>query len=157
MGCFGKLLQTSREHSQLQRCMRASVVALARLQCVEVDHMIDAFRAADRNNDGQVSHEELSVALGGADCQALFDAIDCDRSGSIIFSEWVTAAATQSLLERGAACRAFAALDIDGDGRISPEELQAALPGVFDVESLSQQMAAFDRDGDSFIDFDEFC
>jgi len=56
---------------------------------------------------------------------------------------------------------AFAEIDTDGDGRITPEELRKALTSMTGQDTslkLAKEMVAeLDKDGNGSVEFDEFC
>ena len=93
MPLFAPLSQSER------RSLRAAPAAstmqqLAALLQLHHVRVIDLFRALDKNADGQVTRQELAEALRSLGISAsrdevdeLFDRIDADRSGGIVFRE----------------------------------------------------------------------
>lgn len=70
------------------------------------------FQSADHNGDFALSNEELLTAMGAAH-SGLFECWDDDGDGLCSYSEF---------LDSGT--RVFSELDLNGDGRLSPEEVQ---------------------------------
>jgi Ca2+-binding EF-hand superfamily protein len=80
------------------------------------------FSAADTNRDGQLSNAEVNAALAGARrqlAQAAFQQADTDNDGQISQAEFVKA------IEEPARV-AFAVMDLNHDGKLSPQEAQSA-------------------------------
>lgn len=150
------------ERSKLQQCALASVVAFSRFHGDEFEALRRAFLAADADLSGEVSADELAAALvecgaAASDVREIIAAIDTSMSGSITYSEWVAAAASRALFSsQDGIRRAFESLDRDGDGRVSAEEIEAALPGVIAHAELLQGIRQFDQDGDGHLDLQEF-
>lgn len=97
------------------------------LQATEVRQAVQTavqggFAAADTNRDGLMSPTEVNAALVGAvkaAQQATFQAADADRDGQVSKEEF-----TKSLTDPVNA--AFAVIDANNDGKLSPQELQSA-------------------------------
>jgi Ca2+-binding EF-hand superfamily protein len=70
------------------------------------------FQSADHDGDFALSNEELMSAMGAANSD-LFECWDDDGDGLCSYSEF---------LDSG--LKVFNALDANGDGRLSPEEVQ---------------------------------
>ena len=85
--------------------------------------------------------------------------IDSDFSGEIDYSEFVTAAMNrQKMLTRERLEIAFKTFDIDGNGRISANELKAMLGGLqpFEDHVWVNLIREVDLNGDGEIDLEEF-
>ena len=97
------------------------------LQATEVRQAVQttvqgAFAAADTNRDGLMSPTEVNAAIVGsvkAAQQATFQAADTDNDGQVSKEEF-----TKSLTDPANA--AFAVMDANSDGKLSPQELQSA-------------------------------
>jgi len=97
------------------------------IQAAELKQMVQtsvqsAFAAADTNRDGQMSPSELNAAMAGAAkavVQSSFQAADTDGNGQLSQAEY-----DKAIVQPANAI--FHALDANGDGQISPQELQAA-------------------------------
>lgn len=149
--------------SKLQKCAFASVAAFTDLHCEEVNLLRNAFLAADTDDSGEVSPEELAAALGQSDGTLKVDVadilkgVDTSHQGSITFCEFLTAAASRKLLQCESSARhAYDALDINGDGFVSATEIEAALPGVMSRQELLEGISRVDRDGDGLLNYEEF-
>ena len=97
------------------------------LQATEIRQAVQttvqgAFAAADTDRNGMMSPTEVNAAIVGvvkAAQQASFQAADTDRDGQMSKEEF-----TKSLTDPANA--AFAVLDRNSDGKLSPQELQMA-------------------------------
>ncbi len=97
------------------------------LQATEVRQAVQttvqgAFAAADTNRDGLMSPTEVNAAIVGAVKAAqlaTFQAADTDNDGQVSKDEF-----TKSLTDPANA--AFAVIDANADGKLSPQELQLA-------------------------------
>ena len=107
-------------------------------------------------------------AAGRPDWIQMFKAIDSDNNGKIDYDEFMTAAMNRSkLLNKQNLLVAFTALDKNGDGILTSDELEIAFSrgnlknlthhGVEINETFWQQlMADIDTNKDGHVDFDEF-
>lgn len=135
-----------------------------------------AFRVYDADNDGRISHAELSkvlTSLGGEiseeEVRQLMKQIDTDDDGFISLEEFIH-------FHQGSAVPvsvggdispmhdpmrdAFQMFDKDGNGLISVTELQSVLVSLGDkghsLEECKKMISSVDKDGDGFVDFTEF-
>jgi calcium-dependent protein kinase len=137
------------------------------------DHQIiqlrETFTAMDANGDGLLTLEELKGGLDRAgvtslprDLEAIMEAIDADNSGVIDYTEFLSATIDRkSYLKEEVCFTAFSVFDLDGDGKISHEELQKVLQSdsvekTVGHEEIAGIMMQVDSNGDGSIDFDEF-
>jgi len=129
----------------------------------------DTFTALDANGDGLLTLSELKSGLDRAgfrktnsDLQWILEGVDADGSGVIDYSEFLAAALDRKQYLSEQACwTAFKVFDLDGDGRISLDELRKVLDNESVEEALGQDNAAtllkdVDQNGDGTIDFKEF-
>jgi len=80
------------------------------------------FAAADTNRDGQLSNSEVNAAVSGVArqvAQATFQQADTDNDGSISQAEFEKAIVEPARV-------AFAVMDLNHDGKLSPQEAQTA-------------------------------
>merc|ERR1719388_295794 len=93
--------------------------------------------------------------------------VDSDGSGAIDFSEFLAAAIDEHHHIQEVVCwSAFRVFDVDGNGKITKDELAEILSGgqckqlqeAFDVDraEIDKVVAEVDMDGDEKIDFEEF-
>lgn len=159
---------------KFQACVTLKKVALTavaqQLPDQETQNLQSMFRSLDMNCDGMLSTDEIRAGLLRQGLQVpkeLEEILDKDGSGHLSYSEFLAATMDQTLCTRQSLCKAaFRVFDLDGDGKITKEELVRALSsgnghpswwrlhGPCAVESLIQQG---DANGDGCIDFEEFC
>merc|ERR1719502_1370144 len=130
-----------------------------------ITQLRDAFIALDVDGDGVLSAEELKTCLAGSknipdDIQKLAQELDVDGSGGIDYTEFVAAALDMKMYSQEEACwNAFIALDKDGCGHITAEDLRASLHSDDLGETAADMMeiiADVDTNGDGQISFEEF-
>ncbi|CAJ1446740.1 unnamed protein product [Effrenium voratum] len=148
---------------------KVALTALAQqLPDEKIDSLQQTFRALDRNGDGTLSVEEIREAVvqqGLKPPKALEDilhAIDCNGSGSLDYTEFLAATLDQKVyMQRDVCWAAFRIFDLDGDGKITREELAKVLNGdsvqeLFGSRKIEKIIEEVDKDGDGAVDFEEF-
>lgn len=149
---------------------KVALTALAQqLPDEKIDSLQKTFRALDQNGDGTLSVEEVREAIvqeGLKPPKALEDilqAIDCNGSGSLDYTEFLAAMLDQKVyMQRDVCWAAFRIFDLDGDGKITREELAKVLNGdsvqeLFGARKIEKMIEEVDKDGDGAVDFEEFC
>ncbi|CAE7257976.1 CPK2 [Symbiodinium sp. CCMP2592] len=119
---------------------KVALTALAQqLPDEKIDGLQKTFRSLDKNGDGTLSVEEIREAIvqqGLNPPKALEDdilqAIDCNGSGSLDYTEFLAATLDQKVyMQRDVCWAAFRIFDLDGDGKITREELGKARAPLF--------------------------
>ncbi|CAE7733723.1 CPK2, partial [Symbiodinium sp. CCMP2456] len=149
---------------------KVALTALAQqLPDEKIDGLQKTFRSLDKNGDGTLSVEEIREAImqqGLSPPKALEDilqAIDCNGSGSLDYTEFLAATLDQKVyMQRDVCWAAFRIFDLDGDGKITREELGKVLNGnsvqeLFGARKIEKMIEEVDKDGDGAVDFEEFC
>eukprot|EP00439_Symbiodinium_sp_Y106_P012243 s5599_g1.t2 len=150
---------------------KVALTALAQqLPDEKIDGLQKTFRSLDKNGDGTLSVEEIREAIvqqGLNPPKALEDdilqAIDCNGSGSLDYTEFLAATLDQKVyMQRDVCWAAFRIFDLDGDGKITREELGKVLNGnsvqeLFGARKIEKMIEEVDKDGDGAVDFEEFC
>ena len=100
----------------------------------EIGELIDIFNKLDKDSDGEISIEEFRLGITtlskktAAEVQTVFDKLDADQNGSINYTEFIAATMSQSMyLKEEKIYQAFKMFDKDGNGRITPAEIQGVL------------------------------
>lgn len=125
------------------------------------------FEEMDTDNDGQLSAAEIRAGLSKmgnvpTDLHSILEEIDNDGNGSVDYTEFIAATLDCKAYSEESACwAAFSRFDLDGNGKISKDELktvlsQDGLEDIFRQTTLKQIMTECDQDGDGEIDFQEF-
>lgn len=150
--------------NKLQRAT-LSYIANQIMSSEEIKHLQDIFESLDKNGDGVLSKEELNEGVEkfvgelAEGIESLLEKLDTNDSGSINYSEFLTAAVSwEKELSRERLYAAFRQFDKDGNGSISVDELVSALGGRKDqVHVFVQMIKDADTNKDGSIDLQEFC
>ncbi len=131
----------------------------------EVERLWQAFRVFDEDGSGEISADELggvmrSLGQNPTDAQLhdMMQEVDIDGSGAIDFEEFKALMVSQQGDRESRLRLAFSVFDEDSSGHICANELKNVMSkfGLTD-EELQDMIKEVDRDGDAFIDFEEFC
>ena len=128
------------------------------------------FRRLDTSKDGKLQISELKAGLDELkaffqyqeiDYEDLLRAMDSDGDGEIDFTEFISAAFDKrALLTQENLDAAFKTFDIDGNGKITKDELKAVFAAgqasSATNEAWESIMRDVDKDGDGEIDYQEF-
>mmetsp|Transcript_86316 Transcript_86316/g.222299 ORF Transcript_86316/g.222299 Transcript_86316/m.222299 type:complete len:508 (-) Transcript_86316:486-2009(-) len=163
-------VQNLREFRVQNKLKKAALHIIAgQLSEGQIKGLRETFIALDANGDGLLTIKELRDALGqsglmktNSDLQSIMDGVDSDGSGVIDYTEFLAATLdTKSYLSEDICWTAFSVFDLDGDGKITQEELKQVLDNGQVEEVVGQQSSAqilkeIDSNGDGTIDFEEF-
>jgi len=158
----------------LGKFKRAAATALVQqLHEDSIEQLRETFQALDTSEDGLLSIDEIRQGLQAAGVevpdhlqQTLVD-VDTDGSGAVDYTEFLAAAVDEKHCFQEAACwAAFRVFDMDGDGKITKDEIAKMLScgrmgsladtlGA-DRDEIEQAVLEADFNGDSCIDFTEF-
>lgn len=127
------------------------------------------FDVIDENGDGKLSPFELSELLfcfgyersiAAKEAQGMLRAMDCNGDGFVDMDEFMEAVGRSGEVEEDHLMDAFRIFDIDRNGKISAQELQLVLVRLgcnkCSLEECTRMIKAVDKDGDGFVDFQEF-
>lgn len=138
----------------------------------EKDKIDDVFRAMDVTRDGKLSKMEVKAGffqvfgtfLSDQELDDMFSRVDCDGTGVIEYSEFVTASLGETdLLSKDRLKKAFQLFDKDNSGSITISELREIFSffqtagADMDEAYIDKVIAQVDNDGDGDVSFDEFC
>ncbi|XP_058109012.1 probable calcium-binding protein CML25 [Magnolia sinica] len=139
-----------------------------RLKRTHLDELQDVFRKFDANGDGKISSTELGSIMASLghpaseeELHSMIGEADSDGDGFIDLNEFIElningVDATKIVEDL---THAFMIFDVDGNGSISPKELQKVLRSLGDdctVDDCKKMISGVDRNGDGLIDFEEF-
>jgi len=146
----------------------ALTVLAQQLRDDQVETLQNTFRALDRNGDGTLSAQEVKEGLATmkmripSGLEEIFKNVDTNGTGNIDYSEFLAATLDKKILMQTDVCwEAFRIFDLDGDGKLSKDELKVVLKdhvsGKLDDTKIQKMINEVDASGDGCIDFDEFC
>ncbi|KAI3928211.1 hypothetical protein MKW98_023812 [Papaver atlanticum] len=126
----------------------------------------EVFKKFDVDGDGKISYVELGSILStlgyeatSEELEVMVKEVDSDGDGFIDLNEFLELNKIDSEKQVKDIEEAFAIVDTNGDGSISPSELQKLLKTLGDESSISdckKIIKNFDCDGDGLISLDEF-
>merc|ERR1711920_180152 len=134
-----------------------------------IKSLCETFLSMDINGDGVITLDELKAGLPQAgimeipeDLKEIMEGIDADGSGVIDYSEFLAATIERrQYIQEDVCWTAFRVFDMNGDGKITSNELRTVLNNgnvnsVLDINATAAVLKEVDRNGDGAIDFKEF-
>ncbi|KAL6994779.1 Calcium-dependent protein kinase 9 [Sarracenia purpurea var. burkii] len=132
----------------------------------EIKGLRQTFNNMDIDGSGTITIEELKIGLSklgsklsDAEIEALMDAADVDKNGTIDYIEFITATMHRHKLEKEENLyKAFQFFDKDGSGFITRDELRQAMTqyGMGDEATIDEVINDVDTDKDGRINYEEF-
>jgi len=169
-----EVLSRLRSFDALGKFKRAAMTVLAQqLPEDSIKELQEIFQALDKDGDGSLSILEVEQGLKQAgievshDLQQSMKHVDTDGSGLVEYTEFLAATIDEKHQLQEAACwAAFRVFDVDGDGKITKDEMALLLScgrannlaetlGA-DRSEIEQAVAEADLNGDDCLDFEEF-
>uniref|UniRef100_A0A0G4IFX6 Calcium-dependent protein kinase 1 n=1 Tax=Chromera velia CCMP2878 TaxID=1169474 RepID=A0A0G4IFX6_9ALVE len=162
--------RTFRAQSRLKKA--ALTVIAQQMSETDIKQLKSIFLSLDKNGDGSLTVQEIRDGMAKAgmkdiprDLDILMKEVDSDGSGVIDYTEFIAASLDRrQYIQEDVCWAAFRVFDLDGNGRITADELQQVLGmddvnAVFGGKNLSEiksMIQEVDKNGDGEIDFDEF-
>jgi len=164
-------LRRNTQASPFQRKVRSMLAWSSATE--ERSELRQHFLAMDQDKSGTISLQEFRLALEQealaeeplpeSEAEELFRNMDSDGSDGIEYSEFLAAAMPvwpstpeDVRLQEGPLRRTFARFDLNGDGKLSLEEVSTVLGESFSSKDLEELFEQADTSGDGELDFDEF-
>ncbi|XP_058079618.1 probable calcium-binding protein CML25 [Magnolia sinica] len=168
MGIRSLLARRKKSKSPPNSSLKNSVFSRSGSKRTQVDELQHVFQKFDANGDGKISWSELGSIMSNLghpaseeELQRMVREVDSDGDGFIDLNEFIelntTGVDSSAVLED--LRNAFLIFDLDGNGSISPEELQRVLRSLGDESSMAEcrkMIRGVDCDGNGLIDFEEF-
>ena len=123
-----------------------------------------AFMAIDKDQSGAISAEELKAVMEMVGQPATDEQVehmisnaDCDENGKVEFPEFVKM--MKKLMHEQQIREAFQALDSDGSGKITVDELKEIMKAAgvdISEDQIDEMIKQADSDGDGSVNYEEF-
>jgi len=169
LGRSGSMIDNLKSFQSANHFKKAALQVVAtEMNDNQIKALRDTFLALDTNGDGLLSAQELREGMAKigvnelpADVARLLETVDANNSGSIDYTEFLSASMDKKMYIQEDVCWAvFRSFDKDGNGKISKEEIAEVLKdrdvrGVAPAD-ISLIMSQIDSDGDGELDFQEF-
>lgn len=157
------VLQTMRAFALGNILCRAALGIVARnTTSQEVEELEAAFRRLDRHNEGTIPLQDLvhllttHLHVDNDEAIHIFDKIDLTGSRSVHYSDFIASTLQAKFVQDESLIReAFQRLDVNHQGAITLENLQAVLGDSYNGTRVEDIVALCDLDGDGRISFDE--
>ncbi|CAA0374968.1 unnamed protein product [Arabidopsis thaliana] len=133
--------------------------------------MAEIFESVDKNKDGKISWDEFAEAIRVFSPQItsekidkMFIVLDVDGDGQIDDVEFasclmVNGGGEKDTEEEVVMKEAFDLYDMDGDGKISASKIHVVLKRLGEKHTMEDcvvMVQTVDKDGDGFVNFEEF-
>ncbi|OVA03199.1 EF-hand domain [Macleaya cordata] len=131
-----------------------------------VQELEQVFKKLDTDGDGQISWIELGSMMSSSGCTSnedelrkIIKSVDSNGDGFIDLSEFIELNAVDNEKHFEDVKLAFSLMDANGDGSISPQELQNVLRNLGDdasIQDCTNMISAVDSDGDGYVSLEAF-
>lgn len=163
---FVNVLNNIKNFNACEKFQQATIAYIVHFlySSIEVEELKKVFKKLDVNGDGRLTYDELRNGFektfgkhaSETEMNKIISEIDGDNDGYISYEEFLRVTINQKkLLDEKNLDLAFKRFDINGDGKLSKDELKAVL-GTSDNEYINALMTMVDKNNDGQISYTEF-
>jgi calcium-dependent protein kinase len=165
-GYFVDVLNNLKNFEACEKFQQATIAYIVHFlySSIEVDELKKVFKILDINGDGRLTYDELrngfektiGKCASEVEMNKIIAEIDGDNDGYISYEEFLRVTINhKKLLDEKNLDLAFKRFDINGDGKLSKDELKAVL-GTSDNEYINALMGMVDQNNDGQVSYSEF-
>jgi calcium-dependent protein kinase len=163
---FLNVLSNIKNFNACEKFQQATIAYIVHFlySSIEIDELKKVFKLLDVNGDGRLTYDELKngfektfgKCVSEVEINKIIEEIDGDSDGYISYEEFLRVTINQKqLLDEKNLDLAFKRFDINGDGKLSKDELKAVL-GTSDNEYINALMGMVDQNNDGKVSYPEF-
>ncbi|XP_047319303.1 calmodulin-like protein 3 [Impatiens glandulifera] len=155
---------------KIRRRSRNKVLEMDSFSTMESSHQLrHVFKFLDSNGDGKISQMELSrvllrlgknKSLAAKEAEGMVKEMDRNGDGFVDMDEFMSVLIREEEDEENLIKDAFMVFDCDKNGYISARELQKVMVNLgcvnCSLKECRKMIHGVDRDGDGFVNFEEF-
>ena len=149
-----------------EKLQQATIAYIVHSLCSnkELEGLKKVFQELDLNGDGFLTYTEIKAAfdkcfgnqVSEIAINKIIEEMDNNSDGVISYEEFLRVSVNQkTLLDEKNLKMAFQKFDLNGDGKLSKEEVKAVLDTT-DLEYINTLLELIDNNKDGYISFDEF-
>jgi calcium-dependent protein kinase len=164
---FVSVLTNIRNFNASEKLQQATLAYIVHFlyTSMELDGLKNVFKRLDKNKDGRLTYDELRNGfesvfgryLTDIEMRKIIEDVDGDNDGFISYEEFLRVSINQKkLLDEKNLKLAFEKFDLNGDGKLSKEEIKMVL-GTSDNEYINMLLSQVDQNNDGFLSYPEFC
>jgi calcium-dependent protein kinase len=164
---FVSVLTNIRNFNASEKLQQATLAYIVHFlySSMELEGLKNVFKQLDKNKDGRLTYDELRNGfetvfgryLTEIEMRQIIEDVDGDNDGFISYEEFLRVSINQKkLLDEKNLKMAFEKFDLNGDGKLSKDEIRNVL-GTSDNEYINLLLSQVNQNNDGFLSYPEFC